>query len=238
MSDPPPSWRLQTFEALDSTSTLCRTLAEAGEPERLAVVARRQTAGRGTQGRAWVSPPGNLFMSVLLRPTEPARSIGQFSLLAAVALADALSPYADRLRLKWPNDLIVDGAKLAGILAESAVDAGGRLAWLVVGFGVNVATAPEVPGRPTVSLGDRVHAEALVRPILDSLDRWRLVRLRDGFGAVRAAWLARGPDLGSHIAVSSGAAGTVGGQFAGLDDEGRLLLSAGGRVRAFATGET
>lgn len=238
MSDPPPSWRLQTFEALDSTSTLCRTLAEAGEPERLAVVARRQTAGRGTQGRAWVSPPGNLSMSVLLRPTEPARAIGQFSLLAAVALADALEPYADRLRLKWPNDLVIDGAKLAGILAESAVDAAGRLAWLVVGFGVNVATAPEVPGRSTVALGESVAAEALVRPILDSLDRWRLIRLRDGFGAVRTAWLARGPDLGSHIAVTSGALGTVGGEFAGLDDDGCLLLSAGGRVRAFAAGET
>jgi len=232
----PPGWRHRHYETLASTQDLCATLATGGEPGRLAISASRQTAPRASRGRDWITPPGALAVSVLLRPTGRASDAGHWALLAAVALRAALDDPA--IELKWPNDLIVGDGKLAGILAESAIDAAGRLAWLVVGFGVNVATAPEVPGRSTVSLGDRVTADALVQPILDSLDRWRLIRLRDGFGAVRAAWLARGPDLGSHIAVSSGTLGTVGGQFAGLDDDGRLLLSAGGRVRAFATGET
>ena len=238
MIGPPPGWRLQQFEALDSTSSLCRQLAEAGEPERLAIVARRQNAGRGTQGRSWVSPPGNLFLSVLLRPTEPARAVAQWSLLAAVALAEAVAAYAPTVRLKWPNDLVVEGAKLAGILCESALDADGRLAWLVVGFGVNVGTAPDVPGRATTSLGGVVAAHALVAPILGNLDRLRLDRLRDGFGPIRAAWLARAPELGTHLTIRAGDRPMVGGAFAGLDDDGRLLLSAGGRVRAFAAGET
>ena len=237
MIDPPPGWRLRRYEALDSTSSLCRQLAEAGEPERLAIVARRQSAGRGTQGRSWVSPPGNLFLSVLLRPTEPARAVAQWSLLGAVALAEAVADFAPSVRLKWPNDLMVDGAKLAGILSESALDAEGRLAWLVVGFGVNVATAPDVPGRLTTSLGDVIDADALVAPILRNLDRLRLARLRDGFGPIRAAWLARAPELGTHLTIRAGGRPVVGGAFAGLDDDGQLLLSAGGRVRAFAVGE-
>ena len=241
MTDAPPGWRLQIFESLDSTSSLCRQLAEAGEPERLAVVARRQSAGRGTQGRGWVSPPGNLYMSVLLRPTEPARAVAQWSLLAAVALADAVAAAMSDpsgLRLKWPNDLVVGGAKLAGILSESALDADGRLAWLVVGFGVNVATAPDVPGRETTSLGGTVEAAALVPPVLRNLDRLRTQRLRDGFGPIRAAWLERAPELGTHLTVRAGDQPAVGGAFAGLNDDGQLLLSAGGRVRAFAAGET
>ena len=238
MIDPPPGWRLRAFEALDSTSSLCRQLAEAGEPERLAIVARRQNAGRGTQGRSWVSPPGNLYLSVLLRPTEPARAVAQWSLLAAVALAEAVATVVPAVRLKWPNDLVVDGAKLAGILCESALDVDGGLAWLVVGFGVNVATAPDVPGRATTSLGGAVTADALVAPILRNLDRLRLERLRDGFGPIRAAWLARAPELGTHLTIRAGDRPIVGGAFAGLDDDGQLLLSAGGRVRAFAAGET
>ena len=242
MSPPPPGWRLQHFESLDSTQTLCRRLAEAGEPERLAVVARRQTGGRGTQGRAWVSPPGNLFLSVLLRPTEPARAAAQWSLLAAVALIETLTPHTTphgaRLRLKWPNDVLRDGAKLAGILTESGTDAAGGLAWLVIGVGVNVATAPELADRPTSCLGGAIEAADLVGPFLTALDRWRHLRLRDGFAPIRAAWLARAPDLGSHISLRRGDATLVGGAFAGLDEEGHLLLSAGGRVRAFASGET
>ena len=236
------AWRLQTYEALGSTSDLCRTLALAGEPGPLAILARRQTQGRGTQGREWVSPPGNLFLSVLLRSPEQARDAGQWSLLAGVALVEGLSPLRPDpgvLLLKWPNDLLLDGAKLAGILVESSATADGALDWLVIGMGVNLATAPEVSDRRTAALAQVATpppAEAVARSVLARLSHWRQVRQLDGFAPVRAAWLEHAPPIGTPLTLRSGGR-SLGGSFAAQARDGSLLLSTGGRVRAFAAGE-
>ncbi len=236
------AWRLQVYEALGSTSDLCRTLAIAGEPGPLAILARRQTKGRGTQGREWVSPPGNLFLSVLLRSPEQARDAGQWSLLAGVALAEALRPLLpdpDALRLKWPNDLLLDGAKLAGILVESSATGDGALEWLVIGMGVNLLTAPELPDRRTAALAQVAPPpppEAMARRVLARLSHWWQARLLEGFAPVRAAWLEHAPPLGTPLTLRSGGR-SVGGNFAGLGRDGSLLLATGGRVHAFAAGE-
>ena len=236
------AWRLKIHEVLPSTSDLCRTLAAAGEPEGLAVLARRQTQGRGSRGRNWESPVGNFFFSVLLRPRERARDAGQWSLLAGVALADALGPLLpdpSRLRLKWPNDILLDGRKLAGVLVDSAAGADGGVEWLVVGLGVNLAVAPSVPGRAVVALAEVAPPpvpEAFAGAVLDSLAHWGRVRSADGFAPIRAAWLARAPSLGSHVTLRVGEQRIAGG-FAGLADDGSLLLDNGNRVHAFSTGE-
>lgn len=236
-------WRLRVHESLPSTSDLLRTLAEAGEPEGLAVLARRQTAGRGRSGRSWDSPAGNLYLSALLRPSgTPARDLPGWSLLAGVALADALAPLLPdptRLSLRWPNDLLLDGrAKCAGVLVDAADDGAGGVAWIVVGFGANLASAPDLPdGRPTAALGVALAPEAVAARVLDSLDRWRRTRLLDGFAPVRAAWTARGPALGTTIAVRGPRGLPVAGRYDGLSEDGRLLLATGGRVQALAAGE-
>ncbi len=246
MNQPPSPaspWRLQVFESLPSTSDLCRTLAEAGEPAHLAILARRQTQGRGTQGRLWTSPPGNLFLSALLRPHERMRDVGQWALLAAVAVADAVAgllPDPAALRLKWPNDLLLGDAKLAGILTEASADPAGNLAWLVIGMGVNVATAPALADRVTVSLAQVTASPpdplTLARAVLDRLLHWQQARLVAGFAAIRAAWVARGPALGALLTLRQGGRAFA-GHFAGLGDDGSLLLATGGRVHAFAAGE-
>ena len=146
------NWRLQIHDSLPSTSDLCIRFAEAGEPEGLAVMARRQTAGRGSRGQHWESPVGNLYLSVLLRPDEPAARLGRWSWLAASILRDALG--GGDIRLKWPNDLMLGEAKLAGVLVDSASD-GSRIDWLVIGFGANLAIAPEVAGRRTAAIEGR-----------------------------------------------------------------------------------
>ncbi len=231
------------FESLPSTSDLCRTLAEAGEPSHLAILARRQTQGRGTQGRPWTSPPGNLFLSALLRPHERMRDVGQWALLAAVAVADAVAtllPDPAALRLKWPNDLLLGDAKLAGILIEASANPAGNLAWLVIGMGVNVATAPALPDRVTASLAQVTAFPpdplTLARAVLDRLLHWQQARLLVGFAAIRAAWVARGPALGALLTLRQGGRAFT-GRFAGLGDDGSLLLATGGRVHAFAAGE-
>jgi len=225
-------WRLQLFEALDSTQALVTRLAEAGEPEGLAVLARRQTAGRAREGRGWEGPAGNLALSVLLRPKAPARALPQFALLAAVALHDAAEPLAPGLRLKWPNDLLRDGAKAAGILAEGALAPDGAVAHLVLGFGVNLAHAPEVPGRATACLGP-VPPEDFARTLLDALSRRLMQQRVEGFAPIRAAWQERGPKPGAWLALRGG----IAGRYEGLAEDGGLLLATGGRVHRVHAGE-
>jgi len=230
----PPGWRLRHYDCVESTSDLCTTLAQAGEPGRLAIMATRQTHARGSRGRTWQTLAGNLAVSVLLRPSGPAIDAGQWALLAAVALTEALSPSGEKLRVKWPNDVVLGSAKVGGILIDTALDLTARLEWLVLGFGANLAAAPDLPG-VAVAPGGADPGSAAAR-LLARLDHWDQVRLLDGFAPVRRAWLDLGPALGSHLRVRWGNA-EVGGAFTGLGEDGALLLQSGGRVHALPTGE-
>lgn len=236
---PPPGWRLRVEESLPSTSDLVLRLAAAGEPEGLAVLARRQTAGRGRDGRAWSSPPGNLYLSVLLRPGGAAREAGGYALLAAVALAEALEPELPdptALRVKWPNDLLLGGAKLAGVLCESAAGEDGTLDWLVMGLGANLAVAPDLPDRPTARLPAPVAPETVAARVLRALDTWRARIAGEGLGPLLDAWMRRGPEAGARLTLRGGAAVTT-GLYRGLDRDGALLLETEAGIRRFASGE-
>lgn len=232
---PPLGWRLRMHESLPSTSDLLLRLAAAGEPEGLAVMARRQTGGRGRDGRAWSSPEGNLYLSLLLRPGAPAREAGQWALLAALVVAEGLAPFTPdpaALRLKWPNDVLLGEAKLAGVLCESAATPDGRLDWLVLGIGANLAEAPSLPDRPTACLGP-VPPEQVACAMLHALERLRRQWQAEGFGALREAWMARGPEMHAPLTLRGGRSGA----YAGLGEDGRLLLAAEGKLHAVVSGE-
>jgi BirA family biotin operon repressor/biotin-[acetyl-CoA-carboxylase] ligase len=237
----PPGWRLRIEAEIPSTSDLLRRLAAAGEPEGLAVMARRQTAGRGRDGRSWQSPEGNLYISLLLRPDAPAAEAPRFALLGGVALADALSaflPDGAAIRLKWPNDLLLGGAKLAGILCEGAAH-DGRIEWIVLGLGANLAVAPDLPDRPTTSLGRHAAApdpEAVAVALIGALDAWHRRVSAEGLRPLLDAWQHRGPRPGARLTLRMGAGETT-GLYRGLDADGALLLETDGRTRRFATGE-
>lgn len=235
--DAPPGWRLRRYESLGSTSDLCATLATAGEPDRLAVLATRQTQARGSRGRTWETLPGNLALSVLLRPAGPVAQVGHWALLSAVVLAEAIETSAPGTvpRVKWPNDVELGGAKVGGILIDTAVDGGGRLAWLVVGFGANLAAAPDLE-RPATAVPGAPGPDRVASILLARLDHWDRIRLLDGFAPIRRAWLDRGPVIGAHMRVRWGNK-DLGGTFAGLGEDGALLLQSGGQVRALQTGE-
>lgn len=232
MSDP-PEWRHQFYETLFSTSDICVTLALAGEPGRLAVRAAQQTAARGSRGRSWDTLSDNLALSVLLRPASLARDAGHWALLAAVALAEAADVVGGSkdVKLKWPNDLMLRGNKLGGILLDTALTSDGRLDWLVIGCGVNLARAPA--GAAALN---GVAPAMLAQAFMDRLDVWDRERLANGFGAVREAWLARGPVLGTWLRIKAIGRESA-GAFAGLGANGALLLQTGGQVHAFDTGE-
>jgi BirA family transcriptional regulator, biotin operon repressor / biotin---[acetyl-CoA-carboxylase] ligase len=238
-----PGWRLQVHEAIGSTSDHCAALAAAGEPGGLAVLALRQIKGRGSRGRGWQSPIGNLSLSVLLRPSGTLSDAGSWPLLTGIAVADAVRPLLPdpaALVLKWPNDVLLRGRKLAGILIDTALDQAGGLRWLIIGIGANLAVAPEVPGRVTACLPDvgvvPPPPEAFARDLLDRLTHWQSVLLRDGFDAIREAWLARAHPIGTALTVAF-ADQRVEGSFEGLSPEGHLVLRTSSGVRSFSTGE-
>ena len=230
----PPAWRLREFDSLPSTSDHCTESALRHEPAGLAVLARQQTAARGSRGRAWQTLPGNLALSVLLRPEGLPGLAGHYALLAAVVLAEALEACgAPRVRVKWPNDILLDGGKLGGVLIDSSV-AGGALQWLVIGFGANLAAAPDLPG--AACLPRPASSRAVAGALLDRMSHWLALCGPEDFAPVHQAWLERGPPLDAPLRVS-GPGGTIHGAFAGLSSAGALLLRSGGGIRAFATGE-
>jgi BirA family biotin operon repressor/biotin-[acetyl-CoA-carboxylase] ligase len=228
-------WRLEIYDELGSTSDLCTARARAGEPEGLAVLALTQTAGRGSRGRSWQAPAQNLNLSVLLRPKRPAAQAGFFSLLAGIAVAEALEQcFAPPTMLKWPNDVLVGGAKLAGVLIDAA-PSGQNLDWLVIGIGMNLRHAPEIPGRLTTALhahGVTLSAPDAANAILERLSHWHDATAE----AIQQAWLARAHPIGTELSVR-GLHGTQTGTFAGLSPAGELLLQSKNRIDPISTGD-
>jgi len=238
----PPGYTLVALDEVDSTNEEARRRAEAGAPPGTLIWARSQRRGRGRLGRRWSSPPGNLYCSLLLRPDLPMAEAAKLSFVAGLAVGEALSellPEDARVGHKWPNDVLVGGRKVAGILLES-MTLGESLASLVIGVGVNVESHPEGLAYPVTSLGAAGSAAtvtAVLEAYLRCFDRW-LGRWRDqGFAPVRHAWLARAEGLGGPIVVRFGDQ-VLSGAFADLDHSGALIVREpdGGR-RAVSAGE-
>jgi BirA family biotin operon repressor/biotin-[acetyl-CoA-carboxylase] ligase len=243
-ADLPAPYRLAHLAETDSTNAEAMRRVLAGETGPLWVIADRQTAGRGRSGRAWASEPENLFASLLIATGCPVAKAGQLSLVAGVAVIDAItSAGLDRtaaLRLKWPNDILIGSGKAGGILVESSTRPGGGMS-AVIGVGLNLVSRPVELGAAATSLachGLVLSPREALCFLGDAMDHW-LTTWNDGegFAQVREAWLARGGAVGEPLTVHAGA-DVVRGNFAGLDAEGALIVAdAGGRERRFTFGD-
>jgi BirA family biotin operon repressor/biotin-[acetyl-CoA-carboxylase] ligase len=216
-------FEVRHYEQLGSTNDEARQLAEAAAPHGTVVHADEQTDGRGRLSRRWFSPPGNLYLSIVLRlGVPPARSV-ELGFLAALAVADAvdgLLPRHVRATLKWPNDVLVRDGKIAGILLEQAGEA------TILGIGLNVLHAPGgVPYQVStiVGCGGLATVDGTREKLLAALASWIDIWQQDGFAPIRGAWLARAHPPGSTLGVRL-ADQFVTGQFAGIDIDGALLL--------------
>ncbi|MCX8475093.1 MAG: biotin--[acetyl-CoA-carboxylase] ligase [Sphingomonas sp.] len=225
---------MRTVAETGSTNADMLALARSGAAEGLWLRAGRQTGGRGRQGRSWASPEGNLYVSTLVRvrPGEPPAAT--LALVAAVALDETAQVFGLTPTLKWPNDLLVDGAKLSGILLERAEDA------VVIGFGVNLAHHPLDIDRPATSFA--AHGAApdpgiFAETLAESFGRW-LSRWREGIAPVRERWLARAHPQGTALAARLSDGSAVDGLFGGLDAQGALILRlADGTTRVIHAGD-
>jgi BirA family biotin operon repressor/biotin-[acetyl-CoA-carboxylase] ligase len=235
---------VETFDEIDSTILEARRRAERGDLGPVWLVARRQSAGRGRRGRPWSSLEGNLFATYLFATTRAPAEIALLGFAAGVAIAEAVEAVAGSgaVTLKWPNDVLIDGAKAAGIMLDSgALSAGG--AWAALAFGVNLAAAPEGLDQQTMSLRAVLPPDvaapepgaflAIVRPRLEAWD----ARLQsEGFEPLRRAWLARAHGLGRDARVIQGET-IFEGRIAGLSPHGELELDTAAGRRLIAAGD-
>ena len=240
----PAVYRLVRYDTVGSTNDEAKRLARASAEEGTLVWGLEQTAGRGRRGRAWSSPPGNLYASLILRPRCPLDQAAQLGFIAALAVGDTLSSICenplDRLSYKWPNDVLLRGRKIAGILLESETAAPDAADFVVIGIGVNLVSAPRDVEFPATSFAEAGCVgvtpprllEAFARCFAGWAGRWR----EEGFAPVRAAWLKRASGLGEGIRVRLERQ-TLDGRFLDLDHDGALLLDAAEGRRRIAAGE-
>jgi BirA family biotin operon repressor/biotin-[acetyl-CoA-carboxylase] ligase len=228
-------WRIKNLPVTASTNDEAWQAAEAGEPAGFVIQALRQTSGRGRHGRVWESPEGNLYCSILLRPSEGARHYGWYSFVAALAVGDAAQaalPSSVTIALKWPNDVLVDGKKIAGILLEGSAD------FLIIGIGLNVTHHPEGAMVEATSLhkfGFRDEVVCVRDHLLERLQHWQGLLHTQGFQAIRAAWLERAHQGEMTVKLPKE---TLQGTMLGLDDSGALRLRlADGVIRVIEAGD-
>lgn len=230
-------YHLLTYDTLDSTSAEAKRLAGGGASHGAVIWAKRQTNGRGRMGRDWVSAEGNLFTTFLLSPNVPLADCAQLSFVAAVAVAETLEgivPDASAVRCKWPNDVLVNGKKIAGILLESFTtrELISERQWIAVGVGINVDNHPEHVLFPATCLRDagvelisaKIVLSRFIHNFIACYDKWEA----SGFGVIRKAWHDRAYQIGQPIEVIVGEERTS-GTFSGIDDAGQLLLNTGAK---------
>jgi BirA family transcriptional regulator, biotin operon repressor / biotin---[acetyl-CoA-carboxylase] ligase len=236
--------RLEALATVGSTNEEARIRSRRGEGAPLWITAVEQTQGRGRMDRSWVSPPGNLYASLLLRDPSSYERAPELAFVAALALRDAViaeaPALAPALSFKWPNDLLLADKKCAGILIEGEAEPGGSLD-VVVGIGANCASHPgnaAYPATDLLSHGAAVTPEQLFRRLSATmcrrLSQWDRGR---GIAGILSDWLAAAHKVGEEITVRNGV-GEKHGRFAGLDQSGRLMLELrGGGTEKISAGD-
>jgi len=211
-----------------STNDEAAKLARDGAAHGTVVIAERQTAGRGRDGRAWQSPPGGLYLSAILRPALPLVDVPPLTLAIGVGACDAAREHGAAAQLKWPNDIYVAGKKLAGVLVE-AQSQGHRLESVIVGIGVNLATTPDLD--TATSLGN-VDRAAFTTCLLAHVEHWIDRYVATGIAAIVPAWQAR---MMANLVLR---AGELVGSLVGLDVDGALLIRDGyGTIHRIRSGD-
>ncbi|MFQ5564325.1 MAG: biotin--[acetyl-CoA-carboxylase] ligase [Parvularculaceae bacterium] len=233
---------IEVFEDLDSTNSEARRRAKTGARAPLWIVALRQTAGYGRRARAWTQAEGDLAATLLLEPGRKLAEAGQLSFVAALAVAETIRAFAPRapLSLKWPNDVLLDGGKIAGILPELLDVPSGRM--IALGIGLNVVSKPADAAYKTARLIDALAGGAPPKPraLVEILDAkfaaWRDIWMKEGFAPARAAWLERAAGQGERILVRL-PGNEIEGVFEDIDADGGMVLKTADSRRVVAAGE-
>jgi len=237
----PAGYRVMHFSDIDSTNEEAKRQAAAGASAGLWLLAEKQSAGRGRHGRKWESGVGNLYASLLLYPACDLSHIPELSFVTAVAVAKTVGQFTKHAKItcKWPNDVLVNGAKIAGILLESESSGQPQKPYVIIGIGLNIRHHPKLADYPATCLADHTDTdsiavvfEILATKLAEAVTRWGV----DGFGPARVEWLNMADGKGKRITIASGTE-TLSGTFTGLGMNGALLLEdESGGLHEFVSG--
>jgi len=223
----PPGYRLIARDVVGSTNDEARELIAAGVSQGAVVWAESQTAGRGRHGRDWISPPGNLYCSIILRPKVEPAHLPEIAFVAALSVRDAIAPTLPPgvpVEFKWPNDVLAGGRKVSGILVEAEKLPDEARTALIVGVGVNIVSAPREAAYPATCISALTRAprvSRLLTSLVAALDRRVELWTRNGFAAIRQEWMDHAYGVGGNVTASSGISGT----FTGLDETGAIIIA-------------
>jgi BirA family biotin operon repressor/biotin-[acetyl-CoA-carboxylase] ligase len=233
---------LLAFDTIGSTNDEAKRMAADSADDLTLLWSKEQTTGRGRRERDWVSKPGNLYSTFILRPDKSAQELAQASFISPLAVAEMVLAFDDTadVRFKWPNDVLLNGKKIAGILLEAGPITQNQSDWIVAGCGVNLALHPADTRYPAGSiaeeLGQEVEVEAALTTYAEAFLKWYQIWLSAGFDQLKAAWLKRAHGLGDPLQIDTGAEVVAGG-FAGLGDTGELLLKVKDDIRSISAGD-
>lgn len=223
-------YHLLSFDELDSTNEEAKRLARAGGGHGAVIWAKKQSEGKGRLGRTWLSADGNLFVSILLQPEKPLAELAELSFVAALAALEAVTPLLDedkKLQTKWPNDILLDGRKLGGILLESFRTDNSEKTWVVVGVGINVDSFPARTEFPATCLKEagvelvsaKIILSRFIHHFIERYDEWNA----KGFSTIRKSWLVHAWGLKEKL-VARLPDGQMEGIFDTIDANGGLSL--------------
>ena len=239
----PGGYDLRVFDVLDSTNAECRRAADGGERGNLWIVAKSQTSGKGRRGREWVSRSGNLFASLLYKLDCDLRTASELSFVTALAVRDTVADLlqnSDAVTCKWPNDILVRGHKISGILLETAGHGGEAPSHVIIGIGVNIRHHPDDAQFPATNLksetGADIPYEQVMQSLASSMARWTEAWQKAGFSVIRKAWKSHASGLGQEIIVRLPGEELT-GRFIDLDDSGALILEFGEERRHITAGD-
>lgn len=240
----PSGYQLVAVKTIGSTNDeLKRRAVFDKADEGLTIWSLEQTAGKGRQNRNWVSNPGNMYCSVLFRPTCVIAEAAQISYLPVIAAGEALASLLGdsvSLRYKWPNDLLLNRKKIGGALLESGVGQNGLVPWVVVGCGLNLNHYPTDTRFPATSIQSELGTVLEIKNVLDaylaSLARWYACWQDEGFEPVRKAWLASAHTFDEPLIIQTGSE-NISGPFRDLDENGALVIETGSGFRRISAGD-
>lgn len=220
-------YTLHVLETTSSTNEDAKQAALEGAPTGLVIQALSQSGGKGRQGRHWHSPEGNLYASILLRPSCATQDAGFYSFLTALAVYETVRHFLPlaKIELKWPNDVLVEDKKISGILLEAGPLKNDQFEYLIVGVGLNITSHPENPLYPVTNLcaegAKNPPVSTALEIFLEKFEKWRLTLLSDGFDSLRSAWLshARQGKMVARLPHKE-----IHGTFVSIDEAGQLLL--------------
>lgn len=224
------------LDEIDSTNDELRRMAEKGAKHFSIVSAKKQTRGKGRYSRTWESPKGNLYLSILIKKTKFDVAY-QLSFVAGLAVLDTIQTFipSHEAKLKWPNDVLVDDKKIAGILLESSSSQAGNLDYLIIGFGINVKESPDYATNMK-ELGFKQSFGDVKRYLIDKFEKLYTIWLEEGFGRIGELWLRNAAYLGEKIRVNLPEK-EVEGIFRGLTPQGELILETTDGERLISSGE-